>query len=58
MEFIKDISKIMWNSVLEVKNAKATLCMFMDLFINACDKHAPMKKTSVKNIRTPWLITN
>lgn len=41
--------------MLDVKNAEAALCKFMDLFMDACDKHAPMKKISVKNIRTPWL---
>lgn len=41
--------------MLEVKNADDALRKFMDLFMNACDKHAPMKKISVKKIRTPQL---
>lgn len=43
-EFIKDLSKITWNSVLDVENSGAALCKFMDLFMYACDKHAPIKK--------------
>lgn len=54
-DFVSDVESIQWDIVLEKVHAEVALDSFMNLFSAVCDKHAPIKKRSVRSIKAPWL---
>ena len=54
--FIEDLHKIQWDSIFESMNTEAALHEFMKSFSSVCDKHAPIKKLTVRSVKAPWLI--
>ena len=53
--FVEDIQKVNWDLVLECNDTESAVAIFAKLFSNICDKHAPMKKHTVRKIKAPWL---
>ena len=41
--------------MLEKMHVNAALDYFMNLFSAVCDKHAPIKKLTVRSLKAPWL---
>ena len=54
-DFISDVENIEWDTVLEKMDVNAALDSFMKLFSAVCDKHAPIKKLTVRSLKAPWL---
>ena len=54
-DFIADVENIEWDTVLEKMHENAALDFFMNLFSAVCDKHAPIKKSTVRSLKAPWL---
>ncbi len=46
---------IRWQHVLEKDNPKDALDLFNILFLQVIEKHAPLGKQTVGNLRSPWL---
>lgn len=42
--FVEDIQKVNWDLVLECNDIESALSIFVKIFSNICDKHAPLKK--------------
>ena len=53
--FVKELKKVNWDLVLDCKDTEAALIIFTTLFSNICDKHAPIKKCTVRTVKAPWL---
>ncbi len=53
--FCKDVNNICWPDVYKEGHPDDALAAFEILFYSLLDKHAPMKKYTVKNIRAPWI---
>jgi len=54
-KFIEDVQAICWSDVLAASNPETALFIFNKLFLSLIDKHAPLKKFTVRNKVTPWL---
>ncbi len=55
--FILDIKKISWQHVLGNDDPDDALEIFNTLFLQVIGKHAPIRKLTVRNLRSPWLDT-
>ena len=53
--FLNDLEKVDWNPVLEAYDIDNALDSFTKIFSSACDKHAPIKKITVRKNKAPWL---
>lgn len=54
-DFINDVKNVHWDTVLQCTHAEVALNTFCKLFSAVCDRHAPIKKFSVRSSRSPWL---
>lgn len=52
--FIEDMNKIQWDNVVKLTHTEAAVQLFMQLFLSTCDKHAPIRKLTVRTIKAPW----
>lgn len=57
-DFVADIKNINWITVLNCSHVEAALLTFMNLFSAVYDKHAPIKKCSIRSVRAPWIDTD
>lgn len=53
--FVEDLKNVNWDLVLDRKETEAALSTFTTLLSNICDKHAPIKKRTIRKIKAPWL---
>lgn len=53
--FCNDIRNIDWSQVLQEVDPDLALEVFMNLFMPIVDKHAPLRRMTVRNIASPWL---
>lgn len=53
--FMDDVKNICWEHVLEKDNPDDALEVFSVLFMQVIEKHAPIRKQTVRNLRSPWL---
>lgn len=53
--FIKDIKNVKWDDVLNSKDVNMALQYFSSLLFPIIDRHAPLKKFSVRSTFSPWL---
>uniref|UniRef100_A0A3B3CXC8 Reverse transcriptase domain-containing protein n=1 Tax=Oryzias melastigma TaxID=30732 RepID=A0A3B3CXC8_ORYME len=54
-DFVCDMARVQWDEVLSQTHAEMALEMFCELFSSICDKHAPVRKVTVRSSRAPWL---
>ena len=54
-EFIGDINKIQWDKVCSIKHVDKALELFTEMFLEVADKHAPIRKFTVRNRKAPWI---
>lgn len=54
-QFVNDLKNVDWNCVMNINNTEDALAAFTKIFLEVCDKHAPIKKITVRRIKTPWL---
>lgn len=53
--FVNDVKNVCWSKVLSSTNPDEALSKFDEVLMPLVDKHAPLKKFTVRNARTPWL---
>lgn len=53
--FIEDVKNVRWSNVLSEKDPEKALGKFWEIFMPLVEKHAPLRKFTVRNVRTPWL---
>lgn len=53
--FLREIDNIQWSDVCNVDDAELALKIFMNYFMNVVNRHAPLKKYTVKAKSAPWL---
>ena len=53
--FLEELENIPWHTVGEEENPEIALNLFMQLFLSVADKHAPIRKHTVKSVRAPWI---
>ncbi len=55
LKFREEVSGLCWSDVLMETNPNSALMKFNNVFMKVVEKHAPMKKFTVRSISTPWL---
>ena len=55
IEFVQSVNRESWVNVLEETDPNKALINFDELFMSIADRHAPIRKFTVRNVRTPWL---
>ncbi len=53
--FLEDVKNLGWESVLVKQDPDDTLEGFNTLFLQVLEKHAPLRKYTVRSKRSPWL---
>lgn len=53
--FVEEIKNICWSDVLSTNNPRDALTNFDEIFMPLVEKHAPLKKFTVRKARTQWL---
>lgn len=54
-EFVNDVKKISWSEIISMNNPETALLKLNKLKMPLVEKHAPMRKSNVRNTTTPWL---
>lgn len=55
IKFREEVSGLCWSEVLMETNPDSALMKFNNVFMKVVEKHAPIKKFTVRSINTPWL---
>ena len=50
-----DVKNICWSDVINEEHPDAALDEFMKLLLPIIDKHAPVKKLTVRTVKAPWI---
>ena len=50
-----DVKNICWSDVINEEHPDAALDEFMKLLHPITDKHAPVKKLTVRTVKAPWI---
>ena len=50
-----DVKNICWSDVINKEHPDAVLDEFMKLLLPIIDKHAPVKKLTVRTVKAPWI---
>lgn len=53
--FLSDMKTISWKYVYEKDNPDEALAVLNTLLLLVIEKHSPMKKQTVRNVKAPWL---
>ena len=53
--YVKDVKNISWSVVCSEESPDAALDTFMKSLIPVTNKHAPIKKMTVKMVKSPWI---
>ena len=53
--FLAELQTIQWDDLHIINDAEVALKMFMDHFMNVVNRHAPIRKFTVKSKCAPWL---
>ena len=51
---VDDVKNICWSDVINEEHPNAALDDFMKLLLPIIDKHAPVKKLTVRTVKAPW----
>jgi len=54
-DFIQDVHSICWDEVLLSDNPDDACNAFNKLFLEVSDKHAPLKKRTVREVKAGWI---
>ena len=50
-----DVRKICWSDVSKQRDPDTALSVFTELLVPVMDKHAPVRKLTVRAVRAPWV---
>ena len=53
--FIRDLKDVNWKLIQEENNIDSAVSKWDILFTNVADQHAPLKKSRISGLHTPWL---
>lgn len=53
--YVNDIKNISWSNVIKQSNPDTALNAFTELLIPVIDKHAPVRRLTVRAARCPWV---
>lgn len=53
--YYSDVSRIDWSTVFQEQDPSRALKVFNDLLLSVIDRHAPIRKLTVRNVNAPWL---
>ena len=53
--FLDDVKRVNWSNVCREEDPEVALSCFMSLFLQIADKHAPVRKTTVRANGAPWI---
>ena len=53
--YVDDVKNIFWSVVCNEEKPDAALDTFMKLLIPVTNKHAPIKKMTVKTVKSHWI---
>jgi hypothetical protein len=53
--YVVDVKSICWSDVINEEYTDSALDEFMKLLLPNIDKHAPVKKLTVRTIKAPWI---
>ena len=53
--FLNDVKRVNWSNVCQEEDPEVALGCFMSLFMQIVNKHAPVRKTTVRANGAPWL---
>ena len=53
--YVDDVKNICWSVVCNEEQPDTALDTFMKLLIQVTIKHAPIKKITVKTVKSPWI---
>ena len=56
--FIKDLKETDWNMIDFYGDVNLAVEMWNTLFTDVANKHAPIKKTRIKGVKTPWMTSD
>ena len=54
-EFLKDLRDIDWDQVLNKEDIDSAVGCWNKLFTNVADSHAPIRKSRIKGVHSPWM---
>lgn len=54
-QFVQDVKNVCWSEMLSKTDPEVALGIFYEIFLPLVEKHAPLKKFTVENVRSPWL---
>jgi hypothetical protein len=52
---VDDVKNMCWSDVINKEHPAAALDAFMILLLPIIDKHAPVKKLTVRTVKAPWI---
>lgn len=50
-----DVKNMYWSDVSKERDPDAALDVFMKLLLPVIDKHAPVRKLTVRTVSAPWI---
>lgn len=53
--YVEDVKGVCWSNVFKESDTNVALDVFMKLLLPVMDKHAPVKKLTVKTVKAPWI---
>lgn len=53
--FCTDVNNLCWSDVYKENHPDDAIKAFVNIFYPVLDKHAPIKKYTVKNVKAPWI---
>ena len=54
-DFIRDMNKLQWKNVCAIDDVDEALELFTNMFLEVADKHAPIRKFTVRKIKAAWI---
>ena len=52
---MNDLKEIDWNQALNKQDVDSAVIDWNNLFTHVTDSHAPMRKSRIKGVRSPWI---
>ena len=53
--FRKDIQAQLWDDILKTENPNDIWIKWKSMFLNVCDKHAPVRTRRIRKSKSPWI---
>ena len=54
-DFVNDLKDVDWKSVANKEDVDSAVSNWNKLFTNIADRHAPVRKATIRGVRCPWM---